>query len=225
MFLAGGIAGALFHRERTGEGIEVDVSLLGEAVWILAPDIVAAMTYGFELPRGGSGGIPNPLVATYECGDGRHLVLMMLQHNRFWPIFCKAIGREAWLADARFNPDEVRAKNGAILVEELRAMFKRQPREHWAKLLNASECIWGPMQSPLEVAADEQVVANGYILDIDHPTHGKVRVAASPVQFNGEAPAVRSPAPEVGADTESVLLELGCSWEELGAWKEQGVIS
>jgi crotonobetainyl-CoA:carnitine CoA-transferase CaiB-like acyl-CoA transferase len=68
-------------------------------------------------------------------------------------------------------------------------------------------------------------VANGYILDIDHPTHGKVRVAASPVQFNGEAPAVRNPAPEVGADTESVLLELGCSWEELGAWKEQGVIS
>ena len=63
MFLAGGIAGALFHRERTGEGIEVDVSLLGNAVWIMAPDIVAAMTYGFELPPGGAAGAPNPLVA------------------------------------------------------------------------------------------------------------------------------------------------------------------
>ena len=53
MVLAGGIAGALFQRERTGEGIEVDVSLLGTAMWVMSPDIVAAMTYGFELPPSG----------------------------------------------------------------------------------------------------------------------------------------------------------------------------
>ena len=225
MFLAGGIAGALFHRERTGQGIEVDVSLLGEAVWILSPDIVAAMTYGFELPKGGQGGTPNPLVATYECSDGRHVVLMMLQHNRFWPIFAKAVRREDWLQDPRFNPDEERAKNGPVLLEELRAMFKTQPRPHWAELLNDSECIWGPVQSPLEVVEDRQVKANGYILDVDHPEHGKVRVAASPVQFANEPPSVRNHAPEVGADTETVLLEAGLTWEEMGALKDDGVIS
>jgi crotonobetainyl-CoA:carnitine CoA-transferase CaiB-like acyl-CoA transferase len=52
-----------------------------------------------------------------------------------------------------------------------------------------------------------------------------VRVAASPVQFNSEPPAVRNAAPEIGADTEAVLLDMGCTWEEIGAWKEQGVIS
>ncbi|MBY0280314.1 CoA transferase [Candidatus Binatia bacterium] len=225
MFLAGGIAGALFHRERTGQGIEVDVSLLGEAVWILSPDIVAAMTYGFELPKGGQGGTPNPLVATYECGDGRHLVLMMLQVNRFWPIFAKAIGREDLLSDPRFNPDAERAKNGPALLAELREMFKSQPRAHWAALLNASECIWGPVQTPLEVVEDPQVKANGYILDVDHPEFGKVRVAASPVQFSNEPPRVRNHAPEIGADTETVLLEAGLSWEEIGPLKDDGVIS
>lgn len=225
MFLAGGIAGALFHRERTGEGIDVDVSLLGEAVWMLSPDIVAAMTYGFELPKGGSGGTPNPLVANYVCADGKILVLMMLQHNRFWPILCRAVGREDLLADPRFNPDATRAQNLPALFEELKAIFRAQPRAHWAERLNDSECIWGPMQGPLEVVEDRQVKANGYILDVDHPVHGKVRVCASPVQFGNEPPAVRNAAPDCGADTENVLLELGCTWEELGALKEKGVIS
>jgi crotonobetainyl-CoA:carnitine CoA-transferase CaiB-like acyl-CoA transferase len=192
---------------------------------MLSPDIVAAMTYGFELPKGGSAGSPNPLVANYECGDGKVLVLMMLQHNRFWPIFCKAVQRDDLLADPRFNPDAERARNGAALLEELRAMFRSQPRAHWASLLNASECIWGPLQTPLEVVQDPQVVANRYILDVEHPEHGTVRVAASPVQFNGEPPAARNHAPEAGADTETVLLELGCTWEDIAAWKEQGVIS
>jgi crotonobetainyl-CoA:carnitine CoA-transferase CaiB-like acyl-CoA transferase len=194
-------------------------------VWILSPDIVAAMTYGFELPKGGQGGTPNPLVATYECGDGRHLVLMMLQVNRFWPIFAKAIGREDLLSDPRFNPDAERAKNGPALLAELREMFKSQPRAHWAALLNASECIWGPVQTPLEVVEDPQVKANGYILDVDHPEFGKVRVAASPVQFSNEPPRVRNHAPEIGADTETVLLEAGLSWEEIGPLKDDGVIS
>lgn len=225
MFLAGGIAGALFHRERTGQAIDVDVSLLGEAVWMLSPDIVAAMTYGFELPKGGSGGTPNPLVANYPCADGKVLVLMMLQHDRFWPIFCRAVRRDDLLADDRFNPDAERAKNQKALFEELRAMFAREPRAHWAALLDDSECIWGPMQTPLEVVEDRQVKANGYILDVEHPAHGKVRVCASPVQFNGEPPVVRNAAPDCGADTESVLLDIGLTWEQIGALKEKGIIS
>ena len=224
--IAGGIAAALFHRERTGEGLEVDVSLLGNAVWVLAPDIVAAMAYGFELPRAGEmPGVPNALVNTYPCADGRQLVLMMLQHDRYWPIFCKAVRREDWLADPRFNPDPVRAQNQADLVAELKAMFAGQPRGHWAALLNESECIWGPVQSPLEVVEDRQVVANHYILDVERAGAESVRVSASPVQFNGEPPEVRNGAPDVGADTEAVLLEMGCSWEDLAGWKEAGIIS
>jgi crotonobetainyl-CoA:carnitine CoA-transferase CaiB-like acyl-CoA transferase len=225
MFLAGGIAAALFQRERTGKGTEVDVSLLGEAVWMLAPDIVAAMTYGFELPKGGSGGSPNPLVGNYECADGRMLTLMMLQHERYWPIFAGAVRREDWLEDPRFRSPSDRAANKDLLQREIAALFASQPRDHWRALLDASECIWGPVQSPLEVVSDPQVVANGYIAEVEHPVYGKVRVAASPVQFGGEPVRVRTPATEAGADTEEALLALGFTWEQLASWKEDEVIS
>jgi len=222
MFLAGGIAGALYHRERTGEGIEVDVSLLGNAVWIMSPDIVAAMTYGVELPPSGVGGTPNPLVTTYWSSDRKGIVLMMLQSERFWPIFARAVGREDVLADPRFDSAEKRQREAATLVELLTAMFATRTRAEWAEVLNASECIWAPLQSPAEIPADPQVVENGYTLGFEHPTHGPFRVAASPVQFGNQAPQVRRAAVELGADTEQVLLELGYSWDEIAQLKESG---
>ena len=225
MFLAGGIAGALYHRERTGAGLEVDVSLLGNAVWVMSPDIVAAMTYGFELPHAGLGSPANPLVNTYYASDGRALVLMMLQSERFWPILCRVLQREDILADERFNSPEKRQQRAPELAEEIRAVFAQKTRAEWAALLNASECIWAPVQSPAEIPVDPQVVANDYIMSFDHPSYGNFRVAASPVQFNHEPPTVRRPAAELGADTESVLLELGYSWDEIALKKDAGAIS
>ena len=224
MFLAGGIAGALFHRERTGEGLEVDVSLLGNAAWIMAPDIVAAMTYGFELPQSGVMGAANPLVHTYFAADGRGVVLMMLQSERFWPLAARTLGCEALLSDPRFDTPDKRQHEAAALVEELTTLFATRPRAEWAERLNASECIWAPLQSPAEIPADPQVIANGYVQEFEHPSHGTFRVTASPVQFANEAPEVRRAAQELGADTESTLLEMGYTWEDIAGLKESGAI-
>jgi crotonobetainyl-CoA:carnitine CoA-transferase CaiB-like acyl-CoA transferase len=92
-------------------------------------------------------------------------------------------------------------------------------------MLNATECIWAPLQSPAEIPNDPQVVANGYVRSFDHPTHGPFRVAASPVQFDNSPPEVNRPAAELGAHTEEVMLELGYSWEEIAAKKEAGAVS
>lgn len=225
MFLAGGIAGALFHRERTGEGLEVDVSLLGTAVWVLSPDIVAAMAYGFELPQSGVLPVQNPLVNTYWSSDGRGIVLMMLQAERFWPILASAIGREDILSDPRFDSPQKRQAQGAALVEILEQTFRTKTRAEWAELLDRTEAIWAPVQSPGEIPDDPQVQANGYIQSFEHPVHGSFRVAASPVQFANEPPTVKRAASEAGAHTEEVLLELGYGWERIGEWKERGVVS
>jgi crotonobetainyl-CoA:carnitine CoA-transferase CaiB-like acyl-CoA transferase len=225
MFIAGGIAGAMFHRERTGEGLEVDVSLLGTAAWVMSPDIVAAMMYGFDLPQSGTMPSPNALVGTYRCGDGRYLVLMMLQEPRFWPIFCNAIGREDLLKDSRFNPDGTRHQHTAELVEVLRTMFEEKDRDAWAELLNASECIWAPLQTPSEVPEDRQVVANHYVLPVERPGDETVRVTSSPVQFGGDPIEVHRPACEVGEHTEEVLLEAGYTWEDIARLKTAEAIA
>jgi crotonobetainyl-CoA:carnitine CoA-transferase CaiB-like acyl-CoA transferase len=223
MAIAGGIAAALFQRERSGEGLEVDVSLLGTAMWVLSPDITASLMYGFMLPSAGDmPSAPNPLVGTYFCADGKGLVLMMLQAERFWPTFAATVGRTDLLA--RYPTPEARRDQAAAIREDLAALFATRPRAAWEDMLRASDCIWGPFQTPLDLPADPQVNANGYLLS--SPTaDGDVRVCANPVQFGGAAPAVRSPAQDAGAQTEEVLLELGFGWDDIGRWKDAGVIS
>ena len=223
MCIAGGVAAALFHRERTGEGIELDVSLLATAIWVLSPDITAALMYGTMLPSAGEMKVtPNPLVGNYRCQDGKWIVLMMLQSERFWPHFAETIGRQDLLE--RYPTAEARQTNRQEIADELARHFATRPRAAWATILRNSECIWGPLQNPLELADDPQVQANGYLLESSTPT-GPVRVCANPVQFGGAPPEVRRPAQEAGAQTEEVLLELGCSWEEIARWKEAGVVS
>jgi crotonobetainyl-CoA:carnitine CoA-transferase CaiB-like acyl-CoA transferase len=219
MFIAGGISGALYHRERTGEGLEVDVSLLGTAAWIMSPDLVASMMYGFDLPASGNMGTPNALVRNYRCADGRHLVLMMLQERRFWPIFCAAIGREDLLNDPRFTPDSRRHENMAELVTVMESMFEEKSRDEWAALLNPSECIWAPVQTPTEVCRDEQVLSNRYIVPVERPGEETLQVASSPVQFGGGTVEVRRPASEIGEHTEEVLLEFGYTWDDIARFK------
>jgi crotonobetainyl-CoA:carnitine CoA-transferase CaiB-like acyl-CoA transferase len=223
MAIAGGIAAALFQRERTGEGLEVDVSLLGTAMWVLSPDITASLMYGFMLPAAGDmPSAPNPLVGTYFCADGKGLVLMMLQAERFWPTFAATIGRPDLLE--RYPTPEARREQAPAIRDDLGAIFATRSRGEWEAILRASECIWGPFQTPLDLPGDPQVEANGYLLS--SPTaDGAVQVCANPVQFAGEAPVVRSPAQDAGAQTEEVLLELGFGWDDIGRWKDSGVIS
>jgi crotonobetainyl-CoA:carnitine CoA-transferase CaiB-like acyl-CoA transferase len=170
------------------------------------------------------GSSPKALVNNDRCGDGRHLVLMMLQEIRFWPIFCQAVQRADLLEDSRFNPDQVRHQHTAELVEVLRAMFETKPRADWAQLLNASECIWAPVQTPSEVSKDPQVVANRYVVSVERPGEEPVRVASSPVQFGGGFVEARRAAAEVGAHTEEVLLEIGYTWDDIATLKEAGAI-
>ncbi len=221
--LAGGVAAALFQRERTGVGAEVDVSLLGTAMWVLSPDIVAALMYGHMMPSSGElKPIANPLVGTYYCQDGKPLVLMMLQGERFWPHFADTVGRHDLLE--RYATAEARQQHREELAAELRAHFATQPRAAWERLLRASDCIWGPLQTPLDLANDPQVEANGYLLDSPSP-EGTVRVCANPVQFDGTPPTVRLPAQDTGAQTEEILLALGYGWEDIARLKEAGVVS
>jgi len=218
------IMAALFHRERSGEGIEVDVSLLGNAAWIMAPDIVAAMTYGFALPQSGMMGSPNPLVHTYMASDGKGVVLMMLQAERFWPIVAQALGCEALLADPRFDSPEKRQREPAALVAELTALFATRPRHEWAERLNASECIWAPLQSPAEIPADPQVVANGYVQVVTDAEGRDYDLVGAPAQFDGQSHELR-PAPGHGEHTDEVLLDLGYTWDELIELKVAGTVT
>ena len=221
--LAFGIAAALLKRTRTGAGSVVDVSLLSTAMWTLSSDLLAAL--GGDEPKASSGRGPlvNPLVGSYRTKDGRHISLVFLQPDRYWPDFCRVIGRPELADDARFADMASRRENAEACVAELDREFATRTFEEWKTVLARLDAPWAPVQSVAELLDDPQVVANGYIGDVVVDGETAYRLPAVPVQLDGRPPPLRR-APEHGEDTEALLLEAGYGWEQITALKESGVI-
>jgi len=224
MTTAGGIAAALFRRERTGEPSVVDVSLLGTAMWILAPDIVLAKFTDQEMPVFPRNQAPNPIVNSYRTKDERWIFLNMLQPDRFWADLCRHIGRPDMMADPRFENGMARFQNREACVAELDAVFGSRTLAEWRERLATVEGVWAPMQTAKEVGNDPQALANGYLAEVDRGDGTTFTLVASPVQFDETTPALR-PGPDMGQHTEEVLLAAGYTWDDLAALKEAGAIS
>ena len=222
--LAGGIAAALFRRERTGEPSIVDLSLLGTAMWIMAPDIIATKLLSGPMPQFTRADSPNPIVNSYKTKDGRWLFLNMLQPDRFWPDLCRRLGRPELIEDERFATGMARFMNRVECVQILDSVFAERTLDEWRAALADAEGVWSPMQTATELHDDPQANANGYLLPIDRGDGKPFTLVANPLQFDETTPTVR-PAPDLGQHTEEVLLGLGMSWDDLARYKEAGVIS
>ncbi|MFN7955296.1 MAG: CaiB/BaiF CoA-transferase family protein [bacterium] len=223
--LAAGVAAALLKRERTGEASVVDVSLLGTAMWTMAPDIVASPLIAPEkkIPFPDRAAALNPLANSYRTADGRWIVLMALQGDRHWPEICERIGRPELVADPRFRDARARYQNRRDCVAALDAAFATETLAQWRARLAGMESPWAVMQSAAELHEDPQALANDYLPAIAGGDAGSFRVVASPVSFDGAARAL-APSPELGQHTEEVLLELGLSWDELALLKASGAV-
>ncbi|ADP82138.1 CaiB/BaiF CoA transferase family protein [Pseudofrankia inefficax] len=223
MALAFGIATALLQRERTGEGSVVDVSLLATAMWTLSSDVLSALAGGRPRAATGREAYVNPLVGAYRTSDGRHIQLVFLESDRYWAGFCRLVGRDDLAADPRFADLRARAENRDACVDALEAEFATRTFAEWKELLGRIDAPWAPMQAVEELLTDPQVLANDYLgqVEVDGgPTYSLPNV---PVQFNGR-PADLRRAPEHGEDTETVLLDLGYTWEQIAELKDAGAI-
>jgi crotonobetainyl-CoA:carnitine CoA-transferase CaiB-like acyl-CoA transferase len=225
MYAAGGVAAALFARERTGAAQVVDVSLLGAAAWGTAPHIAASTLYDIDaMPRGDHYTAHNPISNTYRTKDDRFIALVMLESDRFWRPLVELVGRPELACDPRFCDADARGRNCAECIAELDEIFARRTAQEWRELLSKQRGVWAVVQSPKETAVDPQVTGNGYVAPLDLGGDGSFAVSMPPVQFNGERPSPR-PAPELGADTDQVLLDLGYDWDELLQMKVDGAIT
>jgi crotonobetainyl-CoA:carnitine CoA-transferase CaiB-like acyl-CoA transferase len=226
MTIAGGIAAALFRRERTGEPSVVDISLLATAMWTLAPDITMARALSAlagRTPTFDRRMAPNPIVNAYPTKDGRWIMLIMLQSDRNWPDLCRHLGRPDLIDDPRFADSAKRFENRAECVDTLDGIFLQRTLEEWKQVLATTDGVWAPVQRPIELYDDPQVLANGYLPDVELGDGTRCQLVNSPVQFD-ETPARLAHAPECGQDTEQVLLDLGLDWDAIAGYKKSGAI-
>jgi crotonobetainyl-CoA:carnitine CoA-transferase CaiB-like acyl-CoA transferase len=225
MTIAGGIAGALFARERTGEPSVVDVSLLGVGAWANALSVGFALLAGGPLPRRTSKTAPtNPIVGNYQTADDRWLVLAMLQPGRYWPEFCRAIEREDLITDDRFADTERLMENAAAAAAIIADVIVARTLAEWTARFAGMEGQWAIAQDAWEVGQDPALRANGLIAEITDADGIRRELVANPVQFD-EAPASITRAPQFAEHTDEILAELGLSDEKLIDLKLAGAVT
>jgi crotonobetainyl-CoA:carnitine CoA-transferase CaiB-like acyl-CoA transferase len=227
MTIAGGIMGALFHRERTGEATTVDVSLLGTGMWSMGQAVGLSLMLDMPWappPRTGGGGLGNPLVGNYKTSDERFISICCLQAGKYWAEACTVVGRPELAHDERFATNEALVQHAAEAREQLAATFAQHTLDEWRARLAGFSGQWTAVQHTLEAAADPQSVANGYIVDLEAADGTPFQLAAAPVQFGGE-PARAQRAPEFNEHGDAILGGLGLDWDTIVDLKVRGVVA
>lgn len=223
--MAGGVAAALFSRERTGEGSVVDVSLMSVGAWAMALSLGTALVTD-ELPPPALSTAPphipvNPTIGTFRTSDDRFITLMMVQPGRYFADLCHHLGLDRLLEDERFSDAQGLMAHAAEVGKEIAGAIRAQPYSYWCEHLQTLEGPWSPVQNPAEVVKDPQLRANGCLVPVEDADGESRLLVANPVQFD-ERPPELTRAPQFAEHTDDVLRELGLSDDEIVQLKLDG---
>jgi alpha-methylacyl-CoA racemase len=228
MHAALGIMMALFARERTGRGQQVDVSYLDTSIALLAatPNMRFYFSDGMAPKRGeGFLGGSYPYYAIYETADDRLLTIGCTE-PWLWENFCKAIDRPDLVRFARKSDQFVRAANAeeSQAREEIQTIMRTRTRDDWYEYLVKADVCVGKVYEPGEMVADPQVQARDMVVDVPHPVYGSIRQFGVPIKLSDTPGRARHAAPGTGEHTDVVLQELGLSKDDVRALRDKKVV-
>lgn len=209
------IMAGLFQRERTGQGMVVETSLFQTGMYGVSWDLSTQATFGRLSRMKARESYDQPLVNSYQAGDGRWFYLIGLEMMRHFPGVCRAIGQPELTEDERFSSGSAVRENRAALISLFDEAFASESLDHWAEQFDANDVWWAPCQTMAEVVADPQAEALGTLIDTEDNSFtgelpaGPIRTVATPARFNGEVFQPRRPVPALGEHTDEVLEELG----------------
>ena len=217
-----GICAALVRRGHTGQGEVVGASLNNGLMSLLSFLAANYLATG-EAP--GRTGNDHAIVAPYgmfRTRDGE--VALAPSQEQSYQRVLDALGLAELRADPRFATNDLRVRNRAAVNAAIEARLVTETTEYWIETLNAAGVPCGRVMGLPEVFADPQILDQEMVLQQEHPGHGTVKMLGFPIKFS-EAPCVlRRPTPEIGADTDAILVDLGYSAAEITALRHAGVV-
>ncbi|MBN1664508.1 MAG: CoA transferase [Deltaproteobacteria bacterium] len=209
-----GILTAVIARGLTGQGQYIDISITdsvfsfvsrGLRAWI-RPDLWPGTEYG-EVVLG-------PL----EVKDGKYITVGNIEPY-FWERFCKAIGREDFVPHK-----DAKGEKGEEVKSEIKKIMLTKSRDEWVKILTEADTAVAPVLEVAEVLDDPHIRARKLVMDLDHPTQGKVKQIGFPIKLSDTPGQIRTFAPFAGQHTAEVLRSLGYGDDEIKSFKENGII-
>ena len=223
MWSAFAIMAALHHREKSGEGQYIDISMLDAQVAWLTYQAAFFFANG-EAPK--RMGAAHPTLVPYQafmCNDGKY-INVAVGSERIWERFCKGMGRE----DLRDHPDyatnSVRVNNRGAIVSMLQEIFLTRPVTEWVEDLQAANVPCGPINDLADVFADPQVLARNMYLEMAHPTLGTIKQTGLPIKFSLTPGGLDRHPPLLGEHNQEILQSLGYSDADVQSLKDQSVI-
>lgn len=223
--MAYGIMTALFHRERTGIGQMVETSLLGAWLDVGGLMVQHALRHGEDLPWMSRNSAANPMWNVYQTKDGKYIQLTMMQTDPFWHDLCQALDISEIENDLRFSSHWERVDNNKAIISIFDRAFARRTFADWLERLKAYKIIWAPVYTYAEAISNQQLSANDYIIEIDHPEYGRINTIGVPAKLSETPGAVREVCPRLGQHTEEILLGIGYTWEDILVLKNKNVIN
>jgi crotonobetainyl-CoA:carnitine CoA-transferase CaiB-like acyl-CoA transferase len=222
-FAVQGILAALLERSRTGRGRRVDVSMLDCMASLLTFNAGIYFTTGRSPARRGNAHATIAPYETFKAADG--WINVGVANDKFWQLFCAAIGRADLAAEPRFAKAADRVKHRAELVPIVAAEIARHPRSHWIEVLSRAGVPYGNIRSVAEVCEAEQLVSRGMVLEMQHPTAGAVKNIDSPLRFDDRNDDHPLPPPLLGQHTHAVLESLlNLTAEQVAALEARGIV-
>jgi len=217
-----GILTALLHRERSGEGQKVDVSLLDGALLASAARLSVFHVTGEDVPRLGNA---HPELAPYQAFRARDgWIFVAVRNEKLWHAFCRAIGRPGLVTDARFATNADRLAHRKELAALLEDVFPRRSVREWMEIFEAQDVLCAPVNTFSDMVKDPQVLASGMLVEQEHPKAGRVNTIGIPVKLEKSPGRIRTPSPTLGQHTEEILREAGYGEAEIRGLRARRVI-
>jgi crotonobetainyl-CoA:carnitine CoA-transferase CaiB-like acyl-CoA transferase len=217
-----GVLAALQHRERSGEGQQIDISLFESQAAALLNAASSWLNAGDKLGRTGNDHPSAAPYGVYEVDDG-HIIIATFNDREFARL-AQILGHPEWASDPHFARNGDRVANRPQLKEAVAAALKGKTRAEWVRILNDATVSAGPINEVSDLEHDPQVIARNMIVSLETRDLGTVRGIASPIRMSATPPDYRRPPPSLGEHSEMLLRELGIASEEIERLKKAEVI-
>lgn len=215
---------ALLVKERQGIGQEIHVSLYSTALWMQHPNMMLASALSVNPCVTGIRTQHSPLRNRFQCKDGKWIIGTHHPEEKYWSVFCRAMGKEAMLKDPKYTDAAGCPVTGAELIDIFDAAFLKKTRDEWMEVFQPLGLMFCPVLHVMEVEHDPQAQINGYVVPFDHRSLGRINIPGYPVHFSENSAGTRFSAPGIGEHTQEILEEIGYGSDRIEDLKKQGVV-